>query len=319
MRKLIEFKKFDNERRLVYAEVYKAGVPDSQGDLMFPEDVEAMAHGFNMRGIPDAMNINHGPVKAGRIVESYVEKSKDSLFALGSWVIGALADDDELWQAIKAKEINAFSMQGLSERVPVKLNGKVYKRLVNPVINFISWVAKGANGEQFKVIKSDNQNDVIQQIADSMNALNAAVVSLNKRIDAVSEPRDRTNLSKAVANALASDNAELRKAEAEEAMLQAEIESLWERPGPNAARTEQRLLDRLEDVQRTVATLRKSHNAPLLDDRSRSAFFARGGSSTFLVAGGAGTLRTLAGDSAQIRKAESEVEVENVMTLGIVK
>lgn len=114
-------KKRDNgEQRMVWAEVYAPNIPDSDGDFMDADGIRQAAYKFmkdlNLRKI-DVQHDNN-EVDGACVVESFIAREGDPDFIPGSWVVGMHVNNDEVWKAIKAGEINGFSMEALVTRVP---------------------------------------------------------------------------------------------------------------------------------------------------------------------------------------------------------
>jgi hypothetical protein len=113
----ITFTKFDNEKQLVYGEVYVPYMPDSQGDFMTPEEIERIAHGFIKKGAVSAIDTEHSQKRNGSyVVESFIARKGDPEFLEGSWVLGVHIPSKETWSLIKRGEINGFSMYGTGRR-----------------------------------------------------------------------------------------------------------------------------------------------------------------------------------------------------------
>lgn len=109
----MQIKKFDDELRIVYGEVYAPNVPDSQGDYMTAETIRKMAHRFLSKGRTKAVDTNHdNELNGSIIVESFVARKGDPEFIEDSWVCGVHIPSAELWKKVKSGEINGFSLEG---------------------------------------------------------------------------------------------------------------------------------------------------------------------------------------------------------------
>lgn len=110
-----QFRKFDEEKRLVYAEVYLPDVPDAHGHQMTREEIEKMAHGFLKNRRTTAIDVNHdNRVDYGcSMVESFIARDSDPDYAPGAWVGVVHVENDEIWGSIKKGEITGFSFEGL--------------------------------------------------------------------------------------------------------------------------------------------------------------------------------------------------------------
>jgi len=118
----LTIKKVDQEQQLVFGEVYAPGYPDSQGDVMTPDDVREAAYGFMRAGNLMKVDLEHDNVETGScIVESFIARDDDPLFIPGSWVVGVHIPDPELWSLVKSGEINGFSMEVKGKRLPTEI------------------------------------------------------------------------------------------------------------------------------------------------------------------------------------------------------
>ena len=110
-----QFRKFDIEKRLVYAEVYLPDVPDSHGHQMDRAEVEKMAHGFmlNMRNSQIDVNHDNNVNYDCCMVESFIAQDGDPLYAPGAWVGVVKVNNDEVWRMIKDGELTGFSFEGM--------------------------------------------------------------------------------------------------------------------------------------------------------------------------------------------------------------
>lgn len=107
------FKKFDEEKQIVYAEVYAPGLIDSQGDFMTGEEIEKMAWRFMAHGRVTKVDTEHDLIDNGSVVvESFIARPNDPDFIDGSWVVGVHIPDDANWEKVKKGELNGFSMYG---------------------------------------------------------------------------------------------------------------------------------------------------------------------------------------------------------------
>ncbi len=85
MESYAQFKKFDEERQLVYAEVYAPMIPDSQGDFMTAEGIEKIAHDFMKNGNVNKIDTNHDLEENGSfVIESFIARGNDPDFTVGA-------------------------------------------------------------------------------------------------------------------------------------------------------------------------------------------------------------------------------------------
>lgn len=107
-------RKVDEELRIVWAEVYVPNFPDTQGDFMTAEEVRKMAHRFMESGQTGQVDVEHDQNcdRGCVVVESFVAREGDPDFIADAWVAAVHIDNDELWEMVKAGEINGFSFMG---------------------------------------------------------------------------------------------------------------------------------------------------------------------------------------------------------------
>lgn len=117
--KRIEFRKADQEKRLVYGVVYAPDESDAHGDTMTAEDIEKAAHAFLATGQTNRVDKQHdeNPDK-GYIVESTILKGTHPEFPEdpeGTWIVAIKVTDEDTWSEIKKGDIKGISMQGYAE------------------------------------------------------------------------------------------------------------------------------------------------------------------------------------------------------------
>ena len=107
-------KKADQEKMIVYGEVYAPEVVDSHGDAMTAEEIEKLAHLFliEMRNHNIDLQHNNKPVQAS-VVESFIAREGDPIYTPGAWVMGTKIFDEDLWADIKKGVYNGYSMEVL--------------------------------------------------------------------------------------------------------------------------------------------------------------------------------------------------------------
>lgn len=103
--------------RLVFGEVYLPNVPDADNEFMTAETIQKMAYEFMKRGeyLFDAKHDN--AVRDVQIVESFIARKGDEVFAQGAWVLGVYIADDKLWEDIQKGRANGFSFEGMATKV----------------------------------------------------------------------------------------------------------------------------------------------------------------------------------------------------------
>lgn len=118
-RKTMQIRKLDEDRHLIYGEVYIPDVVDSQGDYMTGPEIEKMAHRFMREGRVSKVDTNHDLKENGSfVVESFIARTGDPDFMVGSWVLGVHVPDDALWEQVKKGDLNGYSMFGSGHRTP---------------------------------------------------------------------------------------------------------------------------------------------------------------------------------------------------------
>lgn len=105
-------KKTNDEKQIVYGEVYIPNVVDTHGEMMLPGDVELMAHRWMSTMKNNQIDISHdNEVIKAVTVESWIAKADDPLWHEGAWVMGLLIEDTEKWADVKSGKLNGFSVE----------------------------------------------------------------------------------------------------------------------------------------------------------------------------------------------------------------
>lgn len=118
----IDISKTDEDRQIVYGEVYVPNERDAHGHWMAPAEVESMAHRF-MKTLADMgsdrIDTNHSFLGNGAYpVESFVARKGDADFTEGAWVLGVYVPDTKLWKAIQKGDLTGFSLAGMGQLLP---------------------------------------------------------------------------------------------------------------------------------------------------------------------------------------------------------
>ena len=113
--RVIEIKKSNDEKRIVYGEVYVPEVADYDGQFMDAETIEKMAHDYmiNSRKIDTEHNYMEG---SGAVIESFIVRKGDPDFTEGAWVLGTKVLDDDIWEDIKKGKITGYSLAGIGKK-----------------------------------------------------------------------------------------------------------------------------------------------------------------------------------------------------------
>ena len=118
---IVNFKKSDDVKQIVYGEVYKPDESDTDGNWMTRETIEKMAHDFMSELKNDQIDRNHtGAKDKGAVVESFIVRKGDPDFVEGAWVVGVHVPDKGVWGQIVKGELTGFSIEGTAQLVEDK-------------------------------------------------------------------------------------------------------------------------------------------------------------------------------------------------------
>lgn len=107
--------------RIVFGEVVIPDTPNVYGDFHTRESIRDFAYGFMLCGF--GIDVDHDNVDVTgkvRIVESFIARDNDPDFIPGSWVVGCIVYDDEIWNKILSGDINGFSYEALISQLDVE-------------------------------------------------------------------------------------------------------------------------------------------------------------------------------------------------------
>jgi hypothetical protein len=109
------------DQRLFFNVVLEPEVTDSQGDIYSAEEIELAAHlwmaDFLNLGLGHKGLINDGATPVESWIQRNLWKLDDGQEVIpGTWVLGAKIHDDQLWQAFKSGELNAWSIEGWAKK-----------------------------------------------------------------------------------------------------------------------------------------------------------------------------------------------------------
>jgi hypothetical protein len=118
----------DDSKRIVYGVVLNPGMPDSQGDIVEPEDIETAAHRWLTRYRKH--DVQHGEITTNfdgqpiaEVVESYIAPADMEIAGeqvlKGAWVLAAKVHDAVTWEGIQKGELTGWSVGGSGIREPV--------------------------------------------------------------------------------------------------------------------------------------------------------------------------------------------------------
>lgn len=109
------------QEQVVMAEVLIPDTLNVFGDFHTRESVKQFAYSFAESGF--GIDIEHNNVDLTGpliVVESFIVREGDQNFPIeGSWVIGILVRDDEIWQDVLDGDLNGFSYESLVKFVDV--------------------------------------------------------------------------------------------------------------------------------------------------------------------------------------------------------
>jgi hypothetical protein len=110
----VTIRRTNDEKQIVYGEVYAPLALDTYGEFMTVEDIEVMAHRFMLLDLRTVIDTQHDEVPNGSYpVESFIAREGDPDYVAGSWVLGVKVPDPNVWQKVKNGELNGFSFQCL--------------------------------------------------------------------------------------------------------------------------------------------------------------------------------------------------------------
>lgn len=125
----VKISKIDEDKQLVYGEVYAPHLIDTHGDMMLPDDVEIMAHKFMNDQLQYSVDVMHNnKVIEAIVVESFVAKGHPE-YNEGAWVAVTKIHDDDIWLGIKAGIYNGYSIEAMVVKVPALVEIDVYTQV----------------------------------------------------------------------------------------------------------------------------------------------------------------------------------------------
>ncbi len=126
MRASCHILKIDEEKHLVYGEVYAPDMPDTDGDFMDADGIEQMAHNFMRKMAQHNVDRDHDRQSTGSVVvESFIARKGDPEFLPGAWVVAVHIPDDQIWMDVKKGKFNGFSMDAMAKRETVEVEMEI--------------------------------------------------------------------------------------------------------------------------------------------------------------------------------------------------
>lgn len=165
--KHIQFRKADEEKRLVYGVVYAPDETDSHDDTMTASEIEKAAHAFLAAGKTNRVDKQHdeNPDK-GYIVESSILKGEHPEFPddpEGTWIVAIKVTDDDTWEEIKKGDIKGISMQGYAEAEELEQEVTKTDSVLAAINEMKQWIRK-----QFNMPTTDPLLTTFAEIRQSM-------------------------------------------------------------------------------------------------------------------------------------------------------
>ena len=121
---IIEFKKSDAKKQIVFVEVYAPHVRDTDGNFMTAETIEKMAYDF----LANKQNVQ---VSKNHVVESFIARKDDPDFTQGAWVVGIHIPDEEVWQQIEKGDLTGLSIESKANLIEdvIKMSNEEKKEI----------------------------------------------------------------------------------------------------------------------------------------------------------------------------------------------
>ena len=119
----IEELKKEEEKRFVLGRVLVPNRIDLGNDVINKEETEKAAHQFMINEHAPGL-IHKAYAKDTYIVENYIAPTDFAVngeeISAGTWIMGMKILNDEIWEAVKNNELNAYSIGGWAKKVPVE-------------------------------------------------------------------------------------------------------------------------------------------------------------------------------------------------------
>lgn len=161
----ISIKKIDEDRQIVFGEVYAPYRVDTYGEFMLPEDIEKMAHRFMRLDMSEVIDTNHDETPNGSYpIESFVARDGDPDFTPGAWVLGVKVEDAAVWDRVISGDLNGFSFQSMVRAIPVEIEIEVSRFEVG-----MTEPDKADGHQHVYVVEFDDRGRVIRGWTSEMN------------------------------------------------------------------------------------------------------------------------------------------------------
>ncbi|MFV0481856.1 MAG: XkdF-like putative serine protease domain-containing protein [Campylobacteraceae bacterium] len=188
-KKVVDIKKFDEEKGIVYGIVYEPEKLDSQGDMASADEIQKAAYRFMKQRNTPNVDKNHSFINEDAYVaESYIVKKGDPLFpeCVGAWAVAIQLENEELRTAVKKGDINGLSMAGVAVAKDIEENDN--KNILDTVKDLFVSISASFSKSNFsksdleKVIKSELE-PILKERDELKNELLVAKESLKKTTD----------------------------------------------------------------------------------------------------------------------------------------
>lgn len=162
----VRIQKFDRQTNIIYGVVYAPGELDNQGEVMFSDAIEQMAHRFMELDLSTAIDTFHDGVPNGcRPVESFIARKGDPDYPEGAWVMGVRVTDD-IADKVERGEVNGFSFDAMTKARDVDV---VYHVLRDHVGATESLKSDEADHRHFYFVQFDDKGRVVRGQTDEVN------------------------------------------------------------------------------------------------------------------------------------------------------
>lgn len=146
--RIIDIRKVDQEKRLVYGIVYAPDELDTEQHTMTAAEIEKAAHAFMAAGRTGQVDKDHDEdPDEGFVVESYLISKGDLRFPNdpeGSWAVVIKVTSDDTWNEVKKGDISGISMQGTCNLVDTAKKG-LFDRFTRAIKSMRESVSKDFN------------------------------------------------------------------------------------------------------------------------------------------------------------------------------
>lgn len=228
--KLIEVKKTDDDKYLIYGVVYIPEEKDSQGEFATAEEIEKACHQFSEQLRQWAVDAEHEQNTIGSVVvENFILKGEHPQFPdvkEGSWCVVIKVKDVDVWKAVKEGKFTGLSMYGVAEKVEVEKSASdedddtFYKK-------FKGVMRRIFKEETFETIEKGEDMDAKEIAKIVSESVAAALKPVNDRLDKIEKSAKEPD----PAPGAVTGNPETEALKKEVADLRDEIKKFDEKPG----------------------------------------------------------------------------------------